>query len=37
MIELTPELRKFVTDPPAGSAAARAKAFGCLDKLSMTI
>jgi len=28
MIELTPELRRFVTHPPAGSATARAKEFG---------
>ncbi len=28
MIELTPELRKFVTDPAPGSATARAKEFG---------
>lgn len=28
MIELTPELRAFVTDPPPDSATGRAKAFG---------
>lgn len=28
MIELTPEMCEFVTNPPPGSATARAKAFG---------
>lgn len=28
MIELTDDIRAFVTNPPAGSATARAKAYG---------
>jgi hypothetical protein len=28
VIQLTPELRRYVTDPPSGSATGRAKAFG---------